>query len=360
MWRDRFGFTDSQLTGHDDILTLDALGTGLNNDDTRSISGSYELPILAPDMLRLRFYGSWSKYAASDVGFWNEKFFGTDWTAGAEVIGNVYQHKQWFLDAVGGARWHNVNVDNQVVDVTGTSNFFIPSVGLRLERVTPAATTQASLSYEENLPDIAHTRKSQLPPLGRLQADSTWSAVKWNARESFFLEPLLSPSGTETTLAHEVVLGFRGQWTPNRLVPQEEEVAGGLYSVRGYPESDAVGDTVLIGNVEYDLHVPRLFAPKLEPSKLPLLGNFRFSPPQKSVAPDWDFIVRPFFDVGRTVNNHYLSIEQNETLAGAGIGAELQIRRNLSVRCDWGVALKSTQDTYAGSNRLDFVLTLTY
>ena len=359
-WRDRVGFTDNQLTGHNDTLTLDALGTGVNNDDTRAISGSYELPILAPDLLRLHLYGSWSKYSASDVGFFGEEFVGTDWTAGAEIIGTVFQHKQWFLDAAGGARWHSVTVNNEVVDVSGHDNFFIPNIGLRLDHITPTATTQASVGYEWNIPDVANTQTAQMPALGRLQTDTSWWVVKWNARQSFFLEPLLAPAGTETTLAHEIVLGFRGQWTRDRLIPQEEEVAGGLYSVRGYPESDSVGDTVLIANLEYDLHVPRMLAPSSAVTHVPLLGDFRCRPPQRSVAPDWDFIIRPFLDVGRTVNTDRLSIEQNETLVGGGIGAELQIRRNLSVRCDWGFALKSTQDVSSGSNVLHFVLTLTY
>ena len=50
--------------------------------------------------------------------------------------------------AVVGARWHDVDVNNQVVNISGHDKFFIPSVGLRLQRVTPAATTQGSLSYE--------------------------------------------------------------------------------------------------------------------------------------------------------------------------------------------------------------------
>ncbi len=360
LWRNAFGFTDNQLTGHDDILTLNAIGSGYGNDDTRAISGSYEFPILRPDLLRLRLYGSWSKYAASDLGITNENFYGTDSTLGAELIANLYHHKLWFLDAVAGARWHYVNVENQTVDVNGHEDFFIPSIGLRLERMTPAATTQASVSYEGNTPAVAGTETWRLPALGRLDTDSNWQVVKWNARESFFLEPLLCPAGTETTLAHEIVMDFRGQATQNRLVPQEEDTAGGLYTVRGYPEEDAVGDTVVIANLEYDCHVPRLLSPRAAPSKVPVIGDFRCFPPQKSIPPDWDFIVRPFLDFGQTWNSQIESTERNETLVGTGIGAELQIRRNLSIRCDWGFALSPTQDTRAGSSVVHFVLTLAY
>jgi hemolysin activation/secretion protein len=360
IWRDAFGFTDNQLTGHDDTLALSAVGSGVKNDDTRAVSGSYEFPILRPDLLRLRLYGSWSKYSAADLGFGNARFIGADSTVGAEVIANIYQHKQWFLDAVAGARWHYVNVENQVVDITDQEDFFIPGIGLRLERTTPAAVTAASLSYEGNIPAVAHTETSRLPALGRLGTDSTWQVVKWNARQSLFLEPLLSPRGTETTLAHEVVMSFRGQLTRNRLIPQEEEVVGGLYSVRGYPEADAVGDTVMMASLEYDCHIPRLLSPKAEPVKAPGIGDFRVFPPQKSVSPDWDFIIRPFLDYGQTWNSDIEPIERNETLVGTGIGAELEIRRNLAIRVDWGIALSPTQDTKAGSSVVNFVLTLSY
>ncbi len=360
LWRSAFGFTDNQLTGHDDILTLLAVGSGWSNDDTRAVSGSYEIPILRPDLLRLRFYGSWSKYAASDIGVTSENFYGTDSTVGAEVIGNVYQHKLWFLDAVAGARWEYVSVENQTLDINGREDFFIPSIGLRLQRTTPAATTQASVSYEGNVSAIADTQTSELPPLGRMDTDSTWQVVKWNARESFFLEPLLCDAGTEPTLAHEIVMLFRGQATQNRLIPQEEEVAGGLYTVRGYPEEDAVGDTVVIASLEYDCHIPRLLSPRAEPCHVPVVGDFRCYPPQKSIPPDWDFIIRPFLDYGQTWNSQEEPTEQNETLVGTGVGAELQIRKNLSIRVDWGIALTHTQDTKAGSSVVNFVLTLAY
>ena len=42
----------------------------------------------------------------------------------------------------------------------------------------------------------------------------------------------------------EVALSVRGQYSfDDRLIPQNEDVAGGLYSVRGYEESETAGDT---------------------------------------------------------------------------------------------------------------------
>ena len=55
-WRQRFGFTHTQLTGNDDILRLDYV-TG-NFDEVHAVVGSYELPIPGTEWLRARVFGS--------------------------------------------------------------------------------------------------------------------------------------------------------------------------------------------------------------------------------------------------------------------------------------------------------------
>ena len=50
---------------------------------------------------------------------------------------------------------------------------------------------------------------------------------------SFFIEPLLYTRDKFTTLAHEISISGRMQWAFDRLIPQEEEVVGGLFTVRG-------------------------------------------------------------------------------------------------------------------------------
>ena len=45
--------------------------------------------------------------------------------------------------------------------------------------------------------------------------------------------------------------------TGSRLVPNEEMAVGGLYTVRGYPESITAGDTVINGTIEYRYHLAK-------------------------------------------------------------------------------------------------------
>ena len=98
-WRERFGFVDNQLTGHDDILSLDYITAGF--DTSQDVIASYELPVPGWDNARNKLYGSWNEFTASDVGQSKEKFSGEEWIAGDEVAWNFFQHRELFIDGVG-------------------------------------------------------------------------------------------------------------------------------------------------------------------------------------------------------------------------------------------------------------------
>jgi hypothetical protein len=374
-WRERFGFSHSQLTGHDDVLSIDYVTAGF--DASNAVLGSYEFPIGDSREIRAKVYGNWNQYTASDVGFAGEKFKGDGWLAGAELTGIVYQSGQLFIDLFGGARWQNVSVKNEGLGTTGETDFLVPYIGLRLDRQTDINTTFGSVTVEGNLQDLAGTKKSELDNLGRLQTDDSWVALRWDATHSFYLEPLIARESWEDvnrspTLAHEVSLSFRGQWAFDyRLVPNYEQVIGGAYSVRGYPESVAAGDSSWVASAEYRWHIPWGLAYDSQPGTF-LGETFRWRPQQPYGRADWDSVVRAFVDVGQTYNSSKLSFEHDETLVGAGVGLELVYRKNASVRVDWGVALRDTNagrnaagggfipDVTAGSNRFHISATLLY
>jgi hemolysin activation/secretion protein len=144
-------------------------------------------------------------------------------------------------------------------------------------------------------------------------------------------------------------IGVRGQYAFDyRLVPQASLTIGGLYSVRGYDQSVAVGDSVIIGSLEYRFHVPRAFPVAREPLQIPFIGDFRAAPQQVYGRPDWDLTLRTFLDVGRSIRNDTSNgqagpNEINQTLVGAGVGAELLLKSNFRARIDWATALKGTK-----------------
>ena len=66
---------------------------------------------------------------------------------------------------------------------------------------------------------------------------------------------------------------------------------------------------------------------------------FKWAPQQAYGRPDWDLILRAFLDAGQTYNADRLGFENDETLVGVGVGTELQVKQNLSLRVDWGFPL---------------------
>jgi hemolysin activation/secretion protein len=361
-WRERFGAVHNQLTGNDDILMFDYLTAGF--EASHALVLSYNTPVFHWDRLRYKIYGSYSEFTASDVGQGTQSFTGDEWTIGNELSWNVFQHRELFVDVVGGFRYQSVRVDNASAGVAGDADFCVPYASVRLQRSTNLASTTGALtlvSYNTG------ASQAEVEGLGRSEADRNPVVLQFEVSQSAYLEPLLDPEGFasgKSTLAHEAFLSVRGQYGFGyRMFPQAEEVAGGFYSVRGYPESIVAGDSVVIATAEYRLHIPRLFPVEPEPSKTPFLWNksFRFSPPQTYGKPDWDLITRAFVDVAHVVNNDKTAFENNSTLVGTGLGLELQYKQHLNFRVDWGIALTDVEEEVrAGSNRFHFSATFLY
>jgi hemolysin activation/secretion protein len=359
--RERFGFVDNQLTGNDDILSLDYSTADFSK--SHAVVGSYELPVLGLERVRNRLMGTWSEYTASDVGQNSQRFTGNGWTLGDEIIMNVFQHRELFIDAVVGGKLQESETDNQTAATHGYGFFVEPYLALRMDRLTDLANTTGDVTLIGYLTD---SKKSSLEGLGRTDPKRDAVVLQYKLEQSFFLEPLLDPeafASGNSTLAHELYFGVHGQWAFNqRLVPQAQDVAGGLFSVRGYSESIAAGDTVTVGTAEYRFHIPRIFPVQDDPTKTPFLWekSFRYSPQTVYGRPDWDLVFKAFVDAGQVNLSQRQSFEKNATLVGAGVGLELQFKQNFNLRLDLGVPLTDVEDIKAGQSRLHFSATFLY
>jgi len=380
-WRERFGFVHNQLTERDDILRLDYVTGGFS--EAHSVAVNYEFPLIS-DTLRARVYGTFSTFDAADVGLNDESFSGTTWAGGAELSQLLYQRRELFIDGLIGVRASNVHIENTVTNTDGTENFVMPYIGARLDRTTESTSIFGTVTFEYQVPELAGTDEEEVIKLGRLDADIEWPMLKFSLDTSMYLEPLFNPAGYAgtsgrgpLTLAHEFAASVRGQYAfGQRVIANEEEVAGGFYSVRGYPESAVAGDSVIIGSLEYRFHLPRILPisdsgkwrwwgePPEASRSLGWFGDdFRVAPQQAFGRPDWDLIFRAFID-GAIVRSSQPrpAGEDNNTLLSTGVGVEYQFKRNVSARLDLGVPLDETKDgvTSPGDTRLHFSLTLLY
>lgn len=365
-WREQFGFVHRQLTGNDDILSIVYSTAGF--EAVHAISGSYEAPLPDAPRWRYRLNAAYSEFVASDIGFTDDDFTGETTSIGGELSWNFFQRGPWFIDAFAGVRWEHIEVDNEVIDLEGIEQFLRPRVGLRTDRMTETDRWSGSMSLEWNADDLASTEDAEASELGRTDVDAEWAILHFSASGAFFLEPLIDPAGFadlstpgSSTLAHEIALSIRGQHVlgERRAIPQAQMTAGGLYTVRGYDESTAVGDNAVVVSAEYRFHLPRVLAPQPEPGSL-LGGDFRWRPPSPRGRPDWDLILKAFVDYGHTSNNGEVIGETNQDLLGAGAGAELQLKQNLTLRVEWAAALKDAEEQDAGESRVHIAATLMY
>jgi hypothetical protein len=373
-WRQRFGFTHNQVTNRDDILQLDYI-TG-DFDSVNAFYGSYDSPIpfpwlLRPDRVRAAVDGQWSEYDASDVGIENSEFQGSQWIFGGRVKANVFQYRDLFVDVFTGAHYEHYDADSKPVEGVrehGNVNFFFPEVGAALERRTEISSLFASVSGKFAVPDLGDADSDELAQMGRTGVhEESVNLLRWEASTSFFMVPFFFPvkepdsSLSASDLSNEVFLSFRGQYTNDRLIPAMQEVAGGMETVRGWPQSFIAADSLYLVRAEYRVHLPRLL-PIREPFELPWYGKFRAAPDGPSGRPDWDLIAFTFYDWARVeVNGDLSQDEQNdETLSGTGLGLELQLPGHLIVGMDYGWSLTQVMGRDKFSDKFNISIALVY
>ena len=389
-WAGRLGVIWRDPFPHDSLLNLEFGGAG--DFKSESVTGSYLQPILLPNLLTGRVYGSWGRFTASDVGLDAQNFTGTSETIGGRLTLSMFQWRGIPINLFVGTEWHRISVSNKTFDQSSENTFLLPGLGIATAFGNDRYAFTSEVLVETNLPDFAGTDSANLSKMGRFDPSASFTIARGSAEYSFFLEPLLygkqwfeGKEWRKSTLAHEFAIAASGQIALNnaRPVPQFEQVVGGFSSVRGYPESIASGDDAMTGTLEYRLHIPRLLEPldamardkaaknggvaqDVAPKKSPF--PFRPSAVGSSpyARPDWDLIFRVFVDAGATFeNNPIASLEADQTLAGAGAGLELQFRHYCNVRFDWGtallpVAISTVDQVRAGDSRFHLVVSLTW
>ncbi len=342
-FRQRYGLFTSQLTGNDDTFSLEYLTSDFSSSN--AVFAEYTAKIPGTDRMRWSIGGDWSEFFADEFGVLDDAFTGNSWSINGGVTANIAQNGAFFLDLVGGLRLQHLEVTNNLFLTRGEADFVIPYLMLQADHLGDWSNFSGSLGIEFNL--SGHDERTLLELGSRLDTANRWARMNWSAVQYFFLEPLLNPAGfadpntpETSTLAHEIMLFFSGQYSfGSRLLPQFQQVIGGMYSVRGYPQSVAAGDSSIVAKAEYRYHIPRAFAVNPEPIEL-FGGQFRAAPQHVYGRTDWDLILCGFLDYGMVMPADPLFFENNETLIGAGVGLEFLFRTNFRFRLDWGFPLR--------------------
>lgn len=356
-WQESAGFMHTQLTGHDDILKLDYTTDSFDSYSTANLS--YEAPFGLAHGKRWSLSGTYNRFVSAEFGLGSHFFRGTQGIADFEINGVLYQHKKLFLEGFGTMEYRHIHNREHFIYPSVMKNFLFPAVGLKCLELKSESKVIASLKIETTISNWFWDVKQRLDALGRRNLSPSFAFLQGTLYWSFYIEPWVNPQVER--MANEFVVQSQAQYAFNfRLIPQLEGILGGVSTVRGYPQSDVSGDNLYLGSIEYRLHIPQLLKPSPE-SKTKFLGKeFRYAPPEARGRADWDFVLRAFFDVGKTTINKHVRGERNETLEGIGLGADFVLWSNVVLKYDWGIALKSAHDTHKGHQQSYFSAVMMY
>ena len=343
-----FGVVNTQFTNHNDILSCNYFTAGF--EEIHAVFLSYLYPL--PKDFFIKVSGIYNDYNASNFALlsFGRQYKSTEKSLILEAGVNVYQKRDLFLDVFWLMRYRDIKVVNYLAQTKEKSDFLLPFFGLYLEKINDNIILKADASFGGNLGPLIDTEKSKyLSRFGRADVNRNWIIAYWNFYTSFYLDKLYKYNNF---CPHEAVFAFSGQYAFNyRVIPQERAVYGGMYTVRGYPESIAAGDNAMLFTFQYEYHLARL------------ITNLK----KENMLPIWDLIPLGFIDYGNLVNNRKKSYEKNYDLLGIGFGGELRIKTNILVRAELGFAMKKFSDPLEpnyvvnkGHKRFHFLTTLLY
>ena len=143
----------------------------------------------------------------------------------------------------------------------------------------------------------------------------------------------------------EAFLKIHGQAADQPLVNSEQTAGGGMGTVRGYIEAEAVGDNAIFTTVE--LRTPSLLR------EVKVKGDAKN--PDDRTGDEWRFY--GFFDAG-AITLHKTLAQQTSSyhLASFGLGTELQLRKHLHAIAELALPLTGIGETSVHEARVNFRL----
>ncbi len=201
---------------------------------------------------------------------------------------------------------------------------------------TPITYYPFNLSYNAALAGKGHSTELTASIIfhfrGMGSAEEEFDNRRYNADGGFFYFRGSLSHTQDLPLGFQIFLQTQGQAAGQPLVDSEQFSGGGLDTVRGYLESEVLGDNALVGSVE-----------------------LRSPSPKIRGIDEWR--VYGFVDGGVFTLNDPLPEQQSRfNLASVGLGSRIRLLGHLNGSLDAGVPLISQNPTTAGKPLLTFRL----
>ena len=293
-------------------------------DEVQVVAASYTLPAPWVPEHMLAFYGIASD---SDTAF-GEGFevLGKGFMLGARLVLPLPEYKSY---------QHNLTAGVDYKDFEETIGFEDGE-----EVVTPIAYLPFSLAYSSSLPDAYGTNLFSLGInlafRGLVTDQEDFEQKRFKSRGDYLYATLGWERYQPLPAEWLIYAKLDGQAASQPLISNEQYIAGGMESVRGYYESEESGDNALHGTFELQ---------KRGLSKLIALSDM------------WRLSTFVFFDFAELWLNDALPQEDDRTsIQGGGFGIRGGYRQRFDFEVDWGLALSDGSDgnTESGDSRIHF------
>ena len=292
-------------------------------EEVQVMAGSYMFPAPWSDENMLVLYAIWSD---------SETAFGE----GFQVVGkgNIFGARYVIPLPAYKTYAHNITIGIDYKDFDETIGFQNEEGGTK----TPVTYVPLSFSYSASLPDSTgftqFSAGANMALRGMVTDRKEFEIKRYKARGNY----LYLTAGVERTQKLPAGMGlflkFDGQISDQPLISNEQYSAGGIESVRGYKESEELGDNAIHGTIE-------LLAPDLA-------GIFHL--PKK-----FSFTPYLFYDTADLrIKDPLPGEDRSITIDGTGVGVRGYVTRYIEYGLDWATALADTDRTEKGDSRICF------
>ena len=296
-----------------------------NYDEVEVWSGTYVMPTGWADT-RLAFYGvGIQSNTALGAAVGGSNVVGTGLIFGARLVKPFGSIDNYFHSASFGFDYKDFD---QAVTRVGQDTGTTP-----IQYVPFMAGYDATLRREGSLSSASLAAHFSIRGLGNDRQQ--FEDKRFKARPDYLYFTADLKHQQELPYDLRLLLRASGQVADSPLISNEQFAVGGPQSVRGYFQTQQLGDDGLTLSAE-------LHSPKLTPA------DWEFSQNLRALA---------FFDWGYLwIKDALPSNPSHYQLASTGLGLRTQILKHWTGELDWGHALYSQSTIHAGHNRIDFRL----
>ena len=332
-WRPRFGVINTNLLGYDDKLTAVYQTTPDSTwDDAYAIYGAYDFPIMGPQ-LRLNLFGGYNEFDITDPDL---NFLGSGTFAGGTLRYNALQVNDWFFDVTGTLQYEESKSSPDLPFPDFDSNIHMALWGVGSDLYKTTDMTDTFLGFSMLSPYRSSDAAEMNLARGSGTVDDRFHVYYFSGRYSRYLD---------INKVQRASASFRFITSDDRLVPSKMTSFGGMYTIRGYDESEIVADGGLIASLQYEYDLARkgqveLFGQEVdEDTRQPLL---------KKLAP------LVFMDYGQARIKDPTPTEQtDQELCSIGGGIITELGDHFTGTVYYGYPLIATDDTRSGKGRVN-------